>query len=100
MPRPKLCLCDEIKFNPDVKYFKPRGVSMNVLKFVELTTEELEAMRLKNSLGLDQIECAKRMKTSQSTLQRILISAYQKIADALTNGKAIKIIAHQQARER
>jgi len=31
------------------------------------------------------------MKTSQSTYQRILYSAYKKIADALINGKAIKI---------
>jgi len=32
------------------------------------------------------------MNTSQSTYQRILYSAYEKITDALINGKAIKII--------
>lgn len=31
------------------------------------------------------------MNTSQSTFQRILSSAYKKIANALINGKAIQI---------
>lgn len=79
MPRPRLCLCKGINFNFDVTYFKPRGVPMANLEIVEMTAEELEAMRLKNSLGFDQIECAKKMHTSQSTFQRILSSAYQKI---------------------
>jgi len=58
---------------------------------VELTAEELEAFRLKNIKDLDQIECAKQMKTSQSTFQRILSSAYKKVAEALVEGKAIEI---------
>ena len=37
------------------------------------------------------------MKTSQSTYQRILYSAYKKIADALVNGKAIKILSQRSA---
>jgi len=51
----------------------------------------MEAMRLKNIEDLDQIACARKMKTSQSTFQRILSSAYKKISDALISGKAIKI---------
>jgi len=65
---------------------------MRGLDVVELSMEELEALRLKNILGLDQNQCAKRMKTSQSTFQRILASAYKKISTALIEGKAIKII--------
>jgi len=79
-------------FNPRVDYFKPRNVSMRSLDVVELSMEELEALRLKNILGFDQNQCAKRMKTSQSTFQRILASAYKKISKALVEGKAIKII--------
>jgi len=41
---------------------------------------------------LEQQTAAGKMRTSQSTYQRILYSAYKKIADALINGKAIKII--------
>ncbi len=65
---------------------------MRFLEVIELTTEEAEALRLKNMKDLEQIECAKRMRTSQSTFQRILSSAYKKITEALIEGKAIKII--------
>ena len=90
MARPRLCR--RVRFNPNITYFKPRGVPMSTLDEVQLTTEEVEALRLKNVKDLDQNECAKKMKTSQSTFQRILSSAYKKVADALINGKAIKII--------
>ncbi|MBU1292037.1 DUF134 domain-containing protein [Patescibacteria group bacterium] len=89
MPRPRLCR--KIRFNPDVTYFKPQGVPMSDLKVIKLTTEEVEALRLKNIKDLDQVECAKLMKTSQSTFQRILSSAYKKISRALIEGKAIEI---------
>jgi len=90
MPRPRLYR--KVRFNPNVTYFKPQGVPMRFLDIVELTTEEVEALRLKNMKDLDQNECAKMMKTSQSTFQRILASAYKKITEALIKGKAIKII--------
>lgn len=90
MPRPRSC--KRIDFEPGVTFFKPQGVSMRFLEMVGLSLEEVEAIRLKNIKGLDQTECAKVMHTSQSTFQRILSSAYDKISDALINGKAIKII--------
>ena len=90
MPRPRLCR--RIRFDPEVVYFKPRGVPMSCLKIVELTLEEVEALRLKNIQNLSQVECAEKMHTSQSTFQRILTSAYQKISTALIEGRAIKIL--------
>ena len=89
MVRPRLFR--KIRFNPSVTYFKPQGVPMRFLEIVELSTEELEAYRLRHINDLDQIDAAKKMKTSQSTYQRILYSAYKKVADALINGKSIKI---------
>ena len=65
---------------------------MRNLEVVELTIEEVEALRLKNIKDLDQIECAKKMNTSQSTFQRILSSAYQKVTKAIVEGKAIRIV--------
>lgn len=65
---------------------------MRLLSIVELSLEEVEALRLKNIQGLDQIACAQKMKTSQSTFQRILASAYRKISGAIINGKAIRIV--------
>ena len=91
MPRPRLCRC--IAFSPSVTYFKPRGIPLSELEIVELTAEEMEAYRLRYTKSLDQIAAAKKMDTSQSTYQRILLSASKKIADALTNGKAIEIIS-------
>jgi len=67
-------------------------VPMRFLEVVELTTEEAEALRLKNIKDLEQEEAAKKMNTSQSTFQRILSSAYKKVTEALIEGKAIKII--------
>lgn len=90
MPRPRLYR--KIRFNPNITYFKPQGVPIRFLDIVELTTEEVEALRLKNEEDLDQNEAAKMMKTSRSTFQRILISAYKKTTNALIKGKAIKII--------
>jgi predicted DNA-binding protein (UPF0251 family) len=84
-------LCRRIKFDPNVTYFKPQGVPLRYLEAVELSLEEVEALRLKNIEDLEQTEAAKKMNTSQSTFQRILSSAYQKITDAIINGKAIRI---------
>jgi predicted DNA-binding protein (UPF0251 family) len=94
MPRPQHCLCKDIKFEPNVVYFKPQGVPMRDLEVVEVSMEEVEAYRLRHVDKLEQIEAGKRMKTSTSTYQRILNSAYEKLGDALINGKAIKIIKH------
>lgn len=90
MPRPRLCR--KIRFNPNVTYFKPQGVPMCDLSIVELTHEEIEAYRLRYVNDLDQESAAKKMDTSTSTYQRIINSAYKKIADFLINGKAIKIV--------
>jgi len=90
MSRPKLCR--KIMFNPNITYFKPQGVPIKLLDIIELTVEEVEALRLKNDENLDQEKAAEMMKTSRSTFQRILASAYKKVTNALINGKAIKII--------
>jgi len=90
MVRPRLCR--RIRFNPNITYFKPQGVPMGFLEMIELTTEEIEALRLRNIKNLEQEEAAKKMNTSQSTFQRILSSAYKKVTEALIEGKAIKII--------
>ncbi|PIZ88114.1 MAG: hypothetical protein COX91_01955 [Candidatus Nealsonbacteria bacterium CG_4_10_14_0_2_um_filter_39_15] len=73
-------------------YFKPRAVPLSMLQEVDLSMDELEALRLCDLENLEQTEAAKKMKVSQSTLQRILTSAHKKIAEALIEGKAIKIV--------
>jgi len=80
-----------ILFDPDVVYFKPRAVPLSMLEEVDLSMDEMEALRLCDLKKLEQTEAAKKMKVSQSTLQRILASARKKVALALVEGKAIKI---------
>lgn len=80
-----------LRFNPEVLYFKPRGVPMSVLEEEELFHDELEALKLHDVDGLDQINASKMMQISQPTFGRILDKAYKKIAIAIIKGKAIKI---------
>ena len=76
---------------PEVTFFKPAGIPLRELGQVRLTVEEAEAIRLKELEGLEQEAGAARMNISRPTFQRILASARQKIADALLNGKAVRI---------
>jgi len=94
MPRPKQKRC--LRFNPEVLYFKPRGIPLSTLEEEELFHDELEALKLHDVDGLDQIEAAKKMNVSQPTFGRILDKAYKKIATAIIKGKAIKIIQQQK----
>jgi len=64
---------------------------MAALDEVRLLVEEAEAIRLKDIEGLELEKCAQKMNISRTTFSRILDSARQKIADALLNGKAIRI---------
>ncbi|KPK46964.1 MAG: hypothetical protein AMJ77_04640 [Dehalococcoidia bacterium SM23_28_2] len=80
-----------VAFMPQVTCFKPAGVPARLLEGVALSVEELEAIRLKDVEGLQQEECAERMRISRPTFQRVLESARQKVADALINGKAVRI---------
>lgn len=89
MVRP--CKCRKIDFSPRVTYFKPRGIPLRVLSDIELSLDELEAIRLKHVEGLQQIGSAKKMGISQSTFHRILDRAHKKISTALVLGKAIKV---------
>ncbi len=89
MPRPKKCR--RVDFFPEYTYFKPRGRSMEELEEMVLNLEELEAMRLKDIEGFNQEQCAEHMHVSRQTFQNIIDSARRKVAQALTEGKAIHI---------
>lgn len=64
---------------------------MRSLREVVIERDEWEAICLKYKEGFSQTDAAKKMHISQSTFQRTLFSANQKIAEALTEGKAIRI---------
>ena len=89
MPRP--LKCRRVEFLPEVTFFKPAGIPLRVLEEIRLSVEESEAIRLKDLEGLEQEQGAEKMNVSRPTFQRVLASARQKVADALLNGKAIRI---------
>jgi len=80
-----------VTFIPEITYFKPVGSPLKIPKEVNLSIEEAEAIRLNDLEGLEQKECAQRMSISRPTFHRVLASARSKLADALLNGKAIRI---------
>jgi Predicted DNA-binding proteins len=82
--------CRRVEFVPKITAFKPNGIPLSQLEEVVLKLEELEAIRLKDQLMLEQEECAERMGVSRPTFQRILMESRAKIAAALIEGKAIR----------
>ena len=89
MPRPVKYRC--VESIPRVTFFQPMGVPFGNWEEVVLSIEEAEAIRLKDLEGLDQEESARRMHVSRPTFQRVLESARRKMAEALTDGKAIRV---------
>jgi uncharacterized protein len=89
MSRP--CKQRRVRGKPNSSYFKPAGIRKIDLEESVLAVDEFEAVRLKDYLNLDQNECAEKMSISQPTFHRLVLSARKKIADAIVNGKAIKI---------
>ncbi len=89
MPRPRIRR--RVRFNPNVTYFKPQGLPLRSLEEVRISKEELAAFRLIEIEKLSQQEASQRMEVSQPTFFRTLKGAREKIADALVNGKAIRI---------
>lgn len=89
MPRP--FKCRKVGFEPEVSYFKPRGIPVSRLQEVTLTVDEFEAIRLADLEELYQGDAAKKMNISRQTFGNIVGSAHKKIADVIVNGKAIRI---------
>jgi predicted DNA-binding protein (UPF0251 family) len=81
----------QVSFMIGTSFFRPVGVPLRCLEEVRLSVEEAETIRLKDRDGLEQEQCALKMNISRPTFQRILVSARRKIADALLNGKAVRI---------
>ena len=89
MPRPKKprhCGC---KIKGSV--FKPTGIPLYELQQILLQRDELEVLKLCDRDGLVQEQAGSKMGISRGTVQRLLSSARQKVAQALVEGGAIVI---------
>ena len=87
MARPKInrVICSL----PKHRRFVPEEVEN--AECVTLTTDEYEMLRLHDLEHLHQNDAAKQMRISRPTAANLLASAHQKVADALVNGKSIRI---------
>lgn len=89
MPRP--CKNRFISGRPGSVVYKPAGIPARQLQWLSLGLDEFETIRLLDYEGLDQEKVAELMGVSRPTVTRIYGSARKKIAQTLTEGKAIRI---------
>ncbi|MCJ7450157.1 MAG: DUF134 domain-containing protein [Candidatus Nanohaloarchaeota archaeon QJJ-9] len=89
MPRPRRRR--RVRRRPAADFYKPAGIPKRELEEVNLKVEEVEALRLKDAEGRSQEDAADEMDVSQSTFHRILTSAREKVAEAVTEGMALRI---------
>ena len=88
---PRSPRCRRVAQQPDATYFKPQGIPIRELEEVVLAVDELEALRLADQEGMYHDQAAERMNISRATFGRIIEAARLKVADALVQGKALRI---------
>lgn len=79
-----------IQSMPKILQFSPRGKPGRPEE-IELSIDQLEALKLADFQGFSQSEGAMAMQLSRPSFGRLLREARRLIADALVNGKIIKI---------
>ena len=87
MARPFKCRC--ICAKPKTTCFVPENADETGM--VVIGYDEYEVIRLLDYAALTQEQCAEKMNVSRPTVPRMYDSARQKMADALVNGKTIRI---------
>lgn len=86
MPRPRKCR--KVCRLPGVSEFHPTG---GAEKWVVLTVDEYETIRLIDKESFSQQACAGYMQVSRTTVQSIYDSARKKLAEAIVGGAGIRI---------
>ena len=91
MPRPRIHR--RLRGSLREEIYKPAGIPLADLQQVMLQPDELEALRLADLEGQSQAEGAASMGISRSTFQRILQRAHRQVALALSERRALRILA-------
>ena len=89
-PRGRPKRARKIEKGPEILVFSPRGRPGRPDE-VNLKYEELEALRLADFNSLYQNQAARRMGISRQSFGRVLKKARKTVADALVNGKIIRV---------
>lgn len=87
MARPQKCR--KVCYEPEYALFLPDGFPSS--EIIILSIDEYEVIRLLDVEGFDQNQCAKQMGVARTTITQIYEVARKKIADAMVNGKTLKI---------
>ena len=89
MPRPfkwrRVCCL------PENNRYGPLNVNTDENGIVQMSVDEYEAIRLIDTEGYTQEQCAEHMSVSRSTIQSIYDSARKKLSDSLVYGKVLWI---------
>lgn len=88
MPRPKKCR--KVCQMPRTLEFRPADSACCGAPAV-LTVDEYEAIRLIDKQGFSQEECSSYMQVARTTAQAIYTAARKKLADALVEGRPLRI---------
>ena len=80
-----------VNFEHQLRHFRPENLEEGTFEGIVLTVDELEAMRLSFLEDLSQTEAAACMEIHQSTFQRTLRRALEKVTEAFVYGKSVKI---------
>lgn len=83
--------CRTVSCDVSARYFKPQGIPLRDLEEIELSLDEVEAIRLADIEDLYQADAAAKMGVSRQTFGNIIARAHKKIATALLQGKALRI---------
>ena len=79
-----------VRKEPLTRQFSPRGRAGRP-GYKELKFEEIESIRLSDYTGLNQRDAARFMGISQQTFSRVLKKGRKALAEALVDGKIIKV---------
>ena len=88
MPRPMKCR--KVCHFPQILEFSPVDIKTE-REPVILAVDEYETIRLIDKQGFSQEQCAAFMQIARTTVQRIYESARKKLADAIVDGRPLRI---------
>ena len=93
MPRPRKCR--KVCCLPVQDVFCPVGQTYEENCAVVLGVDEYEALRLIDYRGMTQEECGSYMQIARTTVQQMYDEARRKVAQALVEGRPLRIVGGQ-----
>ncbi len=66
-----------VAYNPDISYFKPRGIPLIDLEEIQITIDEYEALRLSDLMDMPYEEAANNMGVSRATFGKLPVRLRQ-----------------------